>query len=367
MMQPETETQPEPEPETPPAGPKLAEYAGAFHVHTRYSDGGDDMGAIVRHAREAGLDFVVISDHDRLTAREEGWEGWHDGVLVVVGVEIASKGGHCVALGLQGVDKFKRFHKMQPREFLKDIARRGAHVFIAHPGGTHRGRFNIRVKSWQDWSLDAFAGLEIWSYMHDWVPNVTFGNFFDAARNPGDYITGPKDEVLRIWDRLGKGRRVAGIGALDSHSRRVPWNWLPWNVVTLFPLEHIFRTVRTHVLVEPFTQDGPADTARIIQALVNGRCFVDYLPNGDATGFSFVARGADGRTALMGGEVPAGAWAFEVSSPIPADISLLHDGEPLAEASGTELQADAADAGVYRVQAAIDGKPWVFTNPIYLR
>jgi hypothetical protein len=50
---------------------------------------------------------------------------------------------------------------------------------------------------------------------------------------------------------------------------------------------------------------------------------------------------------------------------------LLKDGKVIAETSGDTLLNTVEDPGVYRVQAwlEIDGepRPWIYSNPIYLR
>ena len=47
--------------------------SGAIHVHTTYSDGSGTVPEVAAAAQEAGLAFVILSDHDTLKALEEGW------------------------------------------------------------------------------------------------------------------------------------------------------------------------------------------------------------------------------------------------------------------------------------------------------
>jgi predicted metal-dependent phosphoesterase TrpH len=64
----------------------MFDYAGAIHIHTEYSyDGNVKMPDVIKAAQKAGLDFIVITDHFRMDAKRDGWEGWHDGLLVIVG------------------------------------------------------------------------------------------------------------------------------------------------------------------------------------------------------------------------------------------------------------------------------------------
>jgi hypothetical protein len=70
----------------------------------------------------------------------------------------------------------------------------------------------------------------------------------------------------------------------------------------------------------------------------------------------------------MGDEVAAGQPVeLRVVCPAAADLRLLRDGEPLALTRGRELSVLAAAPGVYRVEARLDDRPWIFSNPIYIR
>lgn len=71
---------------------------GVVHVHTRASDGGGDPLDVIAAARAAGLGFVAITDHNTLEAKP--FEGYRDGVLVIVGSELSTTAGHILALGI---------------------------------------------------------------------------------------------------------------------------------------------------------------------------------------------------------------------------------------------------------------------------
>jgi len=70
---------------SPSLAPRLAEpirrgeswYAGDLHVHTLHSDGSVTAAAAARAAREAGLDFIAITDHNnaRTSSRRSGRRG----------------------------------------------------------------------------------------------------------------------------------------------------------------------------------------------------------------------------------------------------------------------------------------------------
>ena len=69
----------------------------------------------------------------------------------------------------------------------------------------------------------------------------------------------------------------------------------------------------------------------------------------------------------MGGEAPAGPAVLRARLPRAADVILVRDGAPMRRAHTDALDADIAAAGVYRVEARIDGRLWLLSNPIHLR
>ena len=101
----------------------MYEYVGAIHIHSTYSDGTGEIPDIARAASEVGLDFIMLSDHNSLKAKKDGWEGWRDDVMVLIGYEINDRDdrNHYLACGLDGrlgerivreeMAEFLRWHK----------------------------------------------------------------------------------------------------------------------------------------------------------------------------------------------------------------------------------------------------------------
>src|SRR5688500_17111529 len=102
---------------------------GAIHVHTAASDGGGTGEDVSRAAADAGLDFVILTDHGDGTAEPAPPEYLH-GVLVIDGVEVTTSAGHYATFGaarapypLGG----------PPYAVIEDIARLGGFGVAAHP------------------------------------------------------------------------------------------------------------------------------------------------------------------------------------------------------------------------------------------
>jgi len=343
---------------------QLTRVKGAIHIHSRYSDGSDGMEVIIAAAKDAGLDYVVVTDHNVLKAKSMGWQGWHDGVLVIVGCEIGRRRSHCVALN---INDCRNLSELPPAEYLQVVKDQGGVAFVAHPKGTAKREFGFSVAGWDCWDSPDYTGIEIWSYMHDWIDGCHITNMREYIRHPDNHVTGPPPAVLQVWDQLAQQRRIVGLGALDNHAANVPFRKCRWKLFKVFPHEFCFRTVRTHVLVPPLSRKDD-DVETVIDALTKGRCFIDYAPLGDGAGFRFMAAAND-EEYQMGDELRAGDRVdFSIYSPCSAEITLLRNGRPEATTQATELRHRTDGApGVYRVEARIGGRPWLLTNHIYVR
>jgi len=340
----------------------MHDYAGCLHVHSTYSDGDATVPEILDAARDVGLHFVVLTDHDTTQAHHDGLEGWHDGVLLAVGSEIHAGQHHCMALDLQHLDHTPRDTEAQ----LQHIRAQGGLAFVVHPHPCHKPIFKLWVPGWTDWHLDTFHGIEIWPYLHDWIADLHLRNFLPHCLSPDDWITGPEPDILKQWDIIGLRRRCVGIGALDNHAKRIPTRRL--TLFELLPHRYAFRTVRTHILSpHPFTGDPTADLAALYAHLAAGHSYVSYDLHADPTGFRFHAT-RNAHTIGMGDETPAGEpIEFHVATPERATIRLLCNGQPIAATTDYTLVTRAIDPGVYRIEAHLDGRPWIFSNPIYVR
>jgi hypothetical protein len=360
---------------------------GALHIHSCYSDGSGTPRQILRAARRAGLDFFVLTDHDTLGPCADGWPGWHDGVLVVAGVEITCK-QHChvVALGPRDVSSLR----WKPlRRVLFDLKNQGALALVAHSHPAHVFGWPMKAGALNEWEVPGFTGVELWSFMHDICDNLAPWRVPAFLVNWRHRARGPAAETLAHYDAITQKRRFAAVGSIDNHG----WPPLPVFWPRLVPYEAGFRTLRTHVLTEELTGSAE-DLGRVVEALAEGRAFMALETEADARGFRFeaVREGATPLHLLMGQEhLWDGPVDLVVRSPRAARLRLLRDGQLYAETEGTDLCVRAEQPGVYRVEALLEAaktrgvvspmgskgapreghpgtlSPWVFTNPIYLR
>jgi predicted metal-dependent phosphoesterase TrpH len=73
-----------------------------LHLHTTHSyDGTATVSAVLRRARELGLDVIAITDHDEISGALEAMDlASHHGIEVIPGIEITTAEGDLLALNI---------------------------------------------------------------------------------------------------------------------------------------------------------------------------------------------------------------------------------------------------------------------------
>ncbi len=349
---------------------KFHDYAGVIHFHSGLSfDGRDPVPKILEAAGRNDLDFLVLTDHDHLKAREAGFEGWHGRVLLVVGQEVCpGQFNHYLALGIsEPVDDCHG--KVSPQAVIYKVREKGGFGFIAHPDHEGTEMFHVKPYPWTDWTVSGYCGLGIWDFMTDWQSSLT--GYVRAVLSylfPALYLRGPRPVTLRRWDDLNRETRVVGIGELDNHNTRKKLFGIGLDV---FPFRKAFRFIRTHVLTEsPLAKDPDEARDALFAALKAGRVYVAQEYFGGARGFSFVIDNGKEK-ATMGDEIALKPGSLlKARLPGRGKIRVVKDGVFFKEAADA-LECSVIEKGVYRAEAYLHVlgryRPWIFSNPVYVR
>jgi hypothetical protein len=345
-----------------------------LHVHTVYSDGTGSHQQIARAALQAGIDVVIITDHNVLVKGCEGYLTHEDRrVLLLTGEEIHDRtclppSNHLLAFG---VNRELAAYAGHPQRLIEQIQRAEGLSFIAHPYDRTLDAFNSDGISWNDWSVRGYTGIEIWnafSELKERVHSKLQGVFY--AFFPHLIAQGPNPAALKKWDELlSQGKRVVGIGGSDAHA--IPLS-LGFMKRTVFPYEFHFKGINTHLLVEnDLNGDLIHDRRLVLGALRQGHAFTGYDLPAPTQGFRFYAQGRD-RQAVMGDDIDLHeSVTFQIRLPAAAECRLVRNGEIVKAWHDRPICAFIArQPGVYRVEVYIDymGKRrgWIFSNPIYV-
>ena len=339
---------------------RFVRVSGVAHIHTTHSDGGGTVADIESAAAAAGLDFVIVTDHNTLAGQPR--EGYGDtGVLTIVGTEISNHEGHLLAVGLPAPTY--RFSG-DGLDTLRDLDDLGSLSFAAHPESP---REDLR---WTGWSLPGDWGIEILNGDSQWRAAGWTRLLSTALLYPlnSDY------SLLRLlrrpaalfrWDDLLARRHAPAIAGADAHGTLRPAAALP-----LPTYEAVFRIAQNYVLLEqPLSGDAPADTAAILATLARGRAYIGVGALAPADRFFFLAE-RDGNRWTMGDTVASGSPVqLRAGGARPANtrITLYRNGVTVATADGP-LDTRVTEPGVYRVEVQVPGwdVPWIVSNPIYV-
>jgi hypothetical protein len=353
----------------------MHELAINLHMHTTFSDGRGTHDEIARAAMRAGLDAVIVTDHNVWVNGPEGV--YKDGdrrVLLLVGEEIHDQArdpqkNHLMVFG---AGRELATQAYDPQRLLEAVQAANGLAFLAHPVDPAAPAFNETDISWVDWDVQGYTGLELWNSMSEFKGHLkTILHAIYFALSPLEVARGPFPAALRRWDDLlADGRRVVAVGGSDAHAMLARLG--PLRKV-LFPYEFHFRCINTHLLVpRPLNGDVFEDRRMILEALRQGHAFIGYDLPAPTRGFRFTAQGQDG-LAHMGDEVHCGhGVTLQVRLPRRTECRLVKNGKPVKVWRNREnCTYITSEPGVYRVEAYIPfrgrRRGWIFSNPIYVR
>ena len=346
------------------------EYVGNFHIHTSRSDGGGSAKEIAKAARTAGIDLIAINDHSYLTQPHLEDEGYHKGILTLVGSEIGSRSHHYLAYNIKNqVDD----ESYSPQEVIDAVNSQGGFGFLAHPfeKGMHFLQNNVAY-TWNDWSVRDYTGICIWNFSSRWKENVKsfwHGIFHLAFKK--HTLKGPSQKTLATWDRLCSERRVVAIGGSDAHASSIKIGF-----IKLKPLSYryLLGTITTHILTpSPLSGVFITDKEIIYASLREGNCFIAHDGLCSAKGFRFYFSREKNKGRLeMGQGSKFSPGELVIKLPKYGLTRIIKDGSLFKRGYGSGLSIKIHEGGVYRVEVLrktpiFGWRPWIFSNPIYLR
>lgn len=350
---------------------ELHDHTGIIHLHSEYSyDGRVPIHDILQAARKNSIDFLMLTDHACLTAKEKGLEGWHKQVLLIVGQEIAPRFNHYLAFGIDTPIEVDENDEPEPQLYIDEVKKKGGIGFIAHPDHEGTEMFHVKHFPWTDWNVIDYTGIGIWDFMTDWQSSLV--NYPVAIMSycfPAFFLRGPRKITLDRWDSLNSHLKIVGIGELDNHDTPKKISAL---TLSVFPFNKAFRFVRTHVITDdPFTGSNDNDVSIILDALKRGRAYIAMEYFREATGFRFFLSDDNNAVTLGDTFVLRKNAVASIHTPVPAKIRLIRDGITFWEDETAHAKVSITTKGVYRTEVYLNSwgkfRPWIFSNPIYVR
>ncbi len=346
-----------------------------LHIHTLYSDGSGTHKDIARAGLKAGLDAVIVTDHNVLVSGPEGY--YSEGkkrLLMLVSQEVHDQArnpqkSHLLVLG---ASREMATFAPEPQNLIDNVNRAGGLSFIAHLYDPECAPIKEVDISWVDWQAHGYTGIELWNGLSELkIQGKTIFHLMFYALFPHFLAHQPPAQHLQKWDELlNSGSKVVAIGGSDAHEFHVQKG--PVSLV-VYPYEFHFRTINTHIFTPaPLSGDVASDRKMVYEAFAAGHAFVGYDLPAPTRGFRFTAQGKES-AAIMGDEIPAeGGVTFTFKLPQAAECHLLKDGKIIQHWKNRETGSFSAnEPGVYRLEVYRPylglRRGWIFSNPIYVR
>lgn len=328
----------------------FVDYKGVIHVHSFL--GGHSAGTfseIVSAAQSNQLQFVIMTEHTEkdFDTAAMTLKDVHGGVLFINGNEVSAANGD------------------------RTLVLPGDVSLVAYPE---------EFKNWDTPGLDGVEIYNVFTNARRVNPALAFFDVLWSQRSYPElifalYLQRP-DAALRKWDEALAKSRLTAVGGNDAHSN-IGVSLKDGSGKTLLgiqldPYETSFRLVRLHVLVE---QAKTPDATNLIDAVRAGHCFIGFDFLGDSSGFAFESESA-GERKIQGDEVAlASDTKLRVRTPIAGRIVVFKNGSVYLDENGISgKELAVTERGIYRVEvylpqlgSLVADKPWIISNPIYIR
>ena len=347
------------------------EYVGNIHIHSYHSDGKGSYAALAGKAVKQGIDFICFNDHAHMLdffSLDE--EGLYDNLALIIGLEIGKEDHHYLAYNLK---KVPDCDNATPQEVIDRVNEQGGFGFLAHP--FEKGMPFMEksvVYRWNDLSVDGYTGICIWNFSSRWkerIKTVFHGIFHLIFKVQG--LKGPSKETISFWDELCLKRKVVAVGGSDAHGSIIKLGFIK---ASILKYDYLLNSINIHVFLNrKIYKDFKAAKNEIFEAMKAGRLFIANDRLCPARGFKYCFLSDDGSDLLMGEEETfSNPGNLVVELPSKGEIRLIRNGETVNTYRGMEVVYPVKKEGVYRVEVyrhvpLFGWRPWIFTNPIYLR
>jgi acetyl esterase/lipase len=320
------------------------DYRAVIHVHAEDSKHtGGTRAEVLAAAKKAGVQIVMFTDHRG--PKPETWHEIKDGVLFIAGSE--DEEGKLRFPAVEGTNasaELKFICHIEERYNAPSEGFDGMEIYNRHTDTKDDGDF-------ESWFVKLVADKERWKAFAD-----LYKEFPDEIFGAGtDYWP----EIFAKWDSETKTKPFTGIGANDAHQNQV------FNGLMIDPYEVSFRNLSTHILARELTEP------QIRQSLREGHVYVSHDWLCEPLGFEFVAMNNLGMFNMGDPVTLVGNTRLYVRTPIPAHIKLFHNGVLKEEKTTNLLTFETKTPGAYRAEAWLSAdeeeRPWIYSNPIYLK
>lgn len=335
-------------------------YLGAIHIHTSHSDGTGDIDSIAKSAKNAGLSWIIITDHNNFDAQE----GMINGIYVIKGEEISPDyGNHYLALG---IDKLINCSD-NCQGNIDAVNSNGGFGFSAHPDESVKRNNPYNPLKWTDKNIIP-DGVEIWNWFSQWGDNYDSRNIFGIIYSylfRQRLVSKPYRKTLDWWDKLNQNKQqtVPAVGGIDAHAFKITKYIIP---VTVFPYEFSFKTIVNQIHLErELSKDFQKAKEQILNALKNGNNIIANLSADKNIPEIYITN--KNTTAQSGEIIKLDTDTYiNVECKKQTQITVVKDGIQINTTRTKKLKLKLTECGKYRVETEIKGRGYAYSNPIII-
>lgn len=359
------------------------DYKGAMNIHTDMSLGSESIDQIALAAKQAGLDFILVTDLNPFF-ETQNFESYFDKTLILNGGKYSYLDSRLNYYSLKSKNIGTEMGDIQiffsDRLSTKRDENKDDLVWIAHPFGNEfkwngdapdglSGIELINLKSLTQAATKKSVGSVLWSLIiYPFNPRLAFMRLFQE----------PTKEIS-FFDTTSQIRPFLAFAGSEASARSIPF---PGASIKFPSYYNLFSLVSNHILLRSeLTGQIESDKEKIFTALKNGQFYLCLDALGDPKGFyAHLVQGK--KTYPIGSEVKANKdLKLEYQLPIEPntffEVILYKNGlrhETLNPAKG---EFSNLEPGAYRIQVRVipklplpDAKKWftwIYTNNFYIK
>ena len=331
---------------------------GAIHIHSVYSDGTGDIESISKAAKNAGLDWIIVTDHNSFEIEE----GIYNGVYVIKGEEISPKDeNHYLALG---INKYIQ-PNVNAKHNIEAVKLNGGFGFAAHADESDFRRNSHQPIKWTNKNITP-DGVEIWNWFSEWADNLNDRNIFSLAYAylfKHNLVKEANATTIKWWDKLNNtsDKIIPAIGGIDAHALKIKGYVIP---VTIFPYQDMFKTIVNVISSnKPFAKDFETRKTQILEAIKTGRnLIINRVVSKEIPIFKISNKNqtvTNGESISLDNET-----LLNVQTKKKGSIKIFHNGKEIKSVISNSIKMLLNEVGKYRVEIKFAKRGFAYSNPI---
>lgn len=331
---------------------------GAIHIHSVYSDGTGDIESISKAAKNAGLDWIIVTDHNSFEIEE----GIYNGVYVIKGEEISPKDeNHYLALG---INKYIQ-PNVNAKHNIEAVKLNGGFGFAAHADESDYRRNSHQPIKWTNKNITP-DGVEIWNWFSEWADNLNDRNIFSLAYAylfKHNLIKEANATTIKWWDKLNNtsDKIIPAIGGIDAHALKIKGYVIP---VTIFPYQDMFKTIVNVISSnKPFAKDFETRKTQILEAIKTGRNLI--INRVVSTEIPIFKISNKNQTVTSGESISLdNETLLNVQTKKKGSIKIFYNGKEIKSVISNSIKMLLNEVGKYRVEIKFGKRGFAYSNPI---